>query len=273
MVTARRLLVSGLAVGAWALAIACGRSLGEGGPDSPREDAATDRGAPVDAGQTFDGGDPDPVDTDGTAPPPLDDAGCADAAFSESFGFDAGFDTRWSKTVTGGGTVELDGTYVVAPSALRARIDTTASGKAYVARAVCPSSGTIVCAFSLRIDASTEGDIGILDLRGENAAGYGVVRVKAREIMYLSPEEDGGQRVDRTPVPLVALAAGAFHTVELVVAATSYTLKVDGTVAATLPVRAAGLGLDEVRAGILYASGPRAPGWDVRIDELGCRFE
>lgn len=256
------------------LAIACGRALEEGAaPPGPADDASSDV-APVDSSVAFDGGDPDPIDEDGNEPPPLDDAGCADAAFSESFGWDGGFDARWSKTVTGNGIVELDGTYVAPPSSLHARIDTTASGKAYVARSVCPSSGTILCRFSLRIDQSTDGDIAILDLRGTRMNGtYGVARVKAREIMFLSPEPDGGQRVDRSPVPLVARAAGAFHTVEIAVTAMTYTLKVDGALERTLAVPAAGLSIDEVRAGIVYASGTRAPGWDIRLDELDCRYE
>lgn len=270
----RRLFVLAVVISVTLAAPACGRTLGEDAPQpAPVDDAAADRSAPVDASESFDGGSPDPVDVGGNAPPPLDDAGCADAAFSESFGFDGGFDTRWSKTTTGGGVVELGVPYVVAPSSLHASIDTTASGKAYAARALCPTSGTIVCAFSLRIDQSTDGDIGILDLRGKNANGYGVVRVKAREIMFLSPEQDGGQRVDRAPVGLVTSAAGAFHTVELSVSAATYSIKIDGAPAGTLPVPAAGLSLDEVRAGILYASGTRSPGWDIRIDELGCHFE
>lgn len=255
-----------------AAAFACGRSLGEEGEPAPDVvDAAIDRDAPpAEASTPFDGGDPDPVDVGGDPPPPIGDAGCADAAFAESF--DTDFASRWSTQVTDGGMLELGAPYVVGPSALHARIDTTASGVAFAKRAVCPSMGAIACAFSLRIDQSTDGDIGILDLRGKGANGYGVARVKAREIMFLSPG-DGGQRVDRAPVSLATSTAGAFHTVEVLVTATTFSLRLDGVVSATLPVPAAGLSIDQVHAGIVYAAGTRAPGWDVRIDELRCHFE
>lgn len=217
--------------------------------------------------------DPNPVDPEGEEPPPpgpTSDGGCSDAAFSESFGAD--FSTRWSTTLKDGGAFAIDGTYVVTPpSALHAKVAPPTSAYAYATRSVCPVTvQSAKCTFSLRIDASTAGDVGIFDLRGTTPNGYGVARLKARELMYLSPDMDGGQRVDRATIPLIA--PGAFHTVELDLDPKIYSVKIDGALVATMAVPAAGLTLSTVRAGITYQAGALTAGWDVRIDELSCQL-
>ncbi len=215
--------------------------------------------------------DPEPVDPgDEPTLPPLPDGGCVDAAFSESF--DVGFLTSWSTTAAAGGSIGLDtAAWTAAPSSLRAQVSSAPSNFAWAGRRTCPMSGTLVCTFDLRIDTVAEGDIGIVDLRGivNGAEGPVVARLKAREIMFLSPG-DGGQRVDRMPIDLLAQPRGKFRKTELEVTSSTFAVRVEGNVLGELSVPAAGFSLQTVRAGVVYMTGQRSPGWDLRIDELSC---
>ena len=218
--------------------------------------------------------DPEPVDP-GNEPslPPLLDGGCVDAAFSESF--DVGFLTSWSTTASDGGSVSLDTTaWTLPPSSLRAQVSSAPSGFAWAGRRTCPTSGVLVCRFDLRVDTVAEGgDIGIVDLRGTaSGGGYAVARLKAREIMFLTPG-DGGQRIDRAPTDLLAQPRGQFRKIELELSPSTFVLKVEGNARKALSVPAAGFSLGEVRAGVVYMAGKRSPGWDLRIDELSCSWK
>lgn len=246
-----------------------------GGESSPSTSDDDDGGQADDASnEALPGPEPEPLDpgTDGPPLPPLPEGGCMDAALSESF--DTSFLTSWSTTASDGGSVALDVSAAVSPpSSLRAQVSSAPSGFAFAGRRTCPATGVLACTFSLRVDTVADGgDIGIVDLRGKaNGGGYAVARVKARELMFLTPGE-AGQQVDRTPIDLLSEPRGQFRKMDIELTSSTLVLKVEGKVLGAMSVPAAGFSLEEVRTGVLYMSGARTPGWDLRIDDLGCAW-